>query len=176
MREARIVEPDICAARILRKLNHHRTTELYFVGYPKTGNTWLRYMLGRYIQLLCSLPDLPLFDATDRMGRCESFCVGSAMQFTHRPLLWHEQRAIDLNYQNVIQPFHGKRVVLLIRHPLDTLVSHWMQRKHRGNENYTGDLMKFLEDPVWGIREILSLLHAVVSSPQWCEGLSAASL
>ena len=59
----------------LRKLNHHRTTELYFVGYPKTGNTWVRYMLGQYVQLTCELPELPLFDATDRLGRCESFCV-----------------------------------------------------------------------------------------------------
>ena len=157
MREALFLSQMSVLARILRKLNHHRTTQLYFIGYPKTGNTWLRYMLGRYVQLLCGLPDLPLFDATDHMGRCKSFCVGSAMQFTHRPLLWHEQRANDLNYQNVIQPFHGKRVALLIRHPLDTLVSHWMQRKHRGKENYAGSLPEFLEDPVWGTREILSL-------------------
>jgi sulfotransferase family protein len=139
--------------RVLRKLNHHRTTELYFVGHPKTGNTWLRYMLGRYVQLTCGLRDLPLFDATDLMGRCEGFCVGPAMQFTHRPLLWHDQRAADLDFENVIRPFQHKRVVLLIRHPLDTLVSHWMQRKHQIREDYAGSLSEFLEDPVWGIEK-----------------------
>jgi hypothetical protein len=139
--------------RVLRKLNKHRTTELYFVGYPKTGNTWLRYMLGRYVQLVCRLPDPPLFDATDRMGRCESFCVGPAMQFTHRPLLWHDQRAADLDFEKVIRPFQDKRVVLLIRHPLDTLVSLWMQRKHRGNEKYGGSLQELLENPVWGLEK-----------------------
>lgn len=139
--------------RILRKLNHHRTTELYFVGYPKTGNTWIRYMLGRYIQLHCNLSDLPLFDATDVWGNCETFCVGPAMQFTHRPLIWHNQQASDLTYRNVIRPYSEKRVVLLVRHPLDTLVSHWMQRLFRTEENYTGRLTEFLDDPVWGIEK-----------------------
>ena len=150
-------------AHVLRKLNHHRTTELYFVGYPKTGSTWVRYMLGRYVQLLCGLPELPLFDATDRMGRCESFCVGPAMQFTHRPLLWRGQCAVDLDYGDVIHPFQDKRVVLLIRHPLDTLVSLWMQRKHRGKENYAGDLMEQLEDPVWGLEKFFRF-YAL-----WCQ-------
>jgi hypothetical protein len=139
--------------RLLRKLNRHRTTDLYFVGFPKTGNTWMVYMLGRYVQLLCGLSDLPLFDTTDNMGRCQRFCVGPSMQFTHRPLLWHNQRAADLDYGKVIRPFEDKRVVLLIRHPLDTLVSLWMYRQHRSVWNYTGDLTNFLEDPVWGIEK-----------------------
>jgi hypothetical protein len=141
--------------RVLGKLNRHRTTELYFVGYPKTGNTWVRYMLGRYVQLSCGLAQLPMFDATDWLGRCESFCVGPTMQFTHRPLLWDRQRATDLDYDNVIRPFQDKRVVLLIRHPLDSLVSLWMQRQYRGKEQRTGALADLLEDPVWGIEKLL---------------------
>jgi hypothetical protein len=141
--------------RALGKLNHHRTTELYFVGYPKTGNTWVRYMLGRYVQLLCDLPDLPMFDATDRIGRCERFCVGPAMQFTHRPLLWDRQRTGDLDYENVIRPFRDKRIVLLVRHPLDVLVSLWMQRQYRGVERRAGTLVDLLEDPVWGLEKLL---------------------
>jgi len=137
--------------RILRKLNHHRTTELYFVGYPKTGNTWIRYMLGRYVQLICGTAQAPLFDATDSLGRCKRYCVGPAMHFTHRPLLWHRQTPDDLTYANVIAPYENKRVVLLIRHPLDVIVSHWMQRLHRVHDDYTGSLMQMVDDPVWGL-------------------------
>ena len=141
--------------RVLRKLNQHRTTELYFVGYPKTGNTWIRYMLGRYVQLMCDLPVSPLFDATNRWGHCEKFCVGPAMQFTHRPLVWGNQQASDLTYENVIRPFLEKRIVLLVRHPLDTLVSHWMQRRHRYKGDYTGRMIEFIDDPVWGLEKYL---------------------
>jgi len=139
--------------RMLRKLNLHRTTELYFIGYPKTGNTWLRYMLGRYVQLLCGLAEIPLFDAADAWGRCELYCVGPAMQFTHRPLLWEKQRADDLTIDNVIRPFDRHRVVLLVRHPLDAIVSLWMQRRHRGKAGYDGTLADMLEDPVLGIEK-----------------------
>jgi hypothetical protein len=111
-------------------------------------------MLGRYVQLVCGLPYLPLFDATDRMGCCERFCVGPAMHFTHRPLLWHDQKASDLNFENVIRPYIEKRVSLLIRHPLDTLVSLWMQRLHRVHDGYTGTLTQMIEDPVWGIEKL----------------------
>jgi hypothetical protein len=139
--------------RVLRKMNHHRTTELYLVGYPKTGNTWIRYMLGRYMQMLCNLPALPLFDATDSWGRCEKFCAGPAMQFTHHPLVWRNQQASDLTYENVVRPYSDKRVVLLVRHPLDTLVSHWMQRKYQTKENYSCSLSEFLRDMDWGIEK-----------------------
>lgn len=154
--------------RILRKLNRHRTTDLYFVGYPKTGNTWVTYMLGRYIQLLCDLPELPLFDTTDPMGRCQRFCVGPRIQFTHRPLHWDAQRADDLSYDNVVRPFEDKRVILIARHPLDTLVSHWLYRKHRMDQHGRRvwqddlDLNSFVEDPVWGIEKFFrfySLWH-----------------
>lgn len=139
--------------KALRKLNHHRTTAAYFVGYPKTGNTWARYMLGRYIQLICNLPYQPLFDATDALGRCERACIGPSMQFTHRPLVWSRQNAAALDFEKVIQPFRDKLVVLLIRHPLDTLVSLWMQRKHRDGSDYSGDIIEFLNDEVWGIEK-----------------------
>jgi Sulfotransferase domain len=137
----------------LRKLNCHRTTELYFIGYPKTGNTWIRYMLGLYVQKLFGLEYAPLFDDTDKLGRCQKFCTAPTMQFTHWPLVWHGQRAKDLDFGNVVGPFLRKRIVLIVRHPLDALVSHWLQRKHRGSERYEGDLIEFLDDEVWGLQK-----------------------
>lgn len=146
--------------RLLRKLNHHRTTELYFVGYPKTGNTWVRFMLGRYVQLMCDMEYRPLFDATDAWGRCERACVGPAMHFTHRPLSWETQSARNLDHDNVVRPFRGKRVVLITRHPLDTLVSLWMQRSHRGGTGHSGSLPEMLDDPAWGLDKFMRF-HAL---------------
>jgi hypothetical protein len=105
------------------------------------------------VQLVCNLAELPLFDATDRIGRCERFCVGPAMQFTHWPLRWSDQRPEDLDYDTVIRPFETKRVVLLIRHPLDVLVSLWMQRRYRTSEPYEGELVDFLNEQIWGIEK-----------------------
>lgn len=149
-------------SRVLRKLNQHRTTEVYFIGYPKTGTTWLQFLLGNYIQEACSLTRMPLFDQTDGLGRCAKHCVGPAMYFTHRPLRWESQTASDLNFQNVIQPFVSKRVVFIVRHPLDVLVSHWFQERHQVQNRYSGELPEYIAHPVFGLEKLLhfySLWH-----------------
>lgn len=140
--------------RLLRRLNHHRTTDVFFVGYPKTGNTWTRFLLGRYVQLACGLADLPLFDEADRWGRNIRNCLGFAATFTHRPLSWREQRAEDLERRSVVEPFTGKKVVLIVRHPLDTLVSFWLQSKLR-EQTFAGSLEEFLAHPVLGFDKYL---------------------
>ena len=140
----------------LRQFNHHRTTEVFFVGYPKTGNTWARFLIGRYCQLLCEMPELPLFDSCDSLGRCERACVGPSMHFTHRPLVWSHQTAADLTFTSVIRPFLQKKIVLITRYPLDALVSSWFQFRYRGEANYHGDLLTFLEDPVLGLEKLIT--------------------
>jgi hypothetical protein len=108
-------------------------------------------MLGLYVQRLCALDQVPLFDSVDKFGRCEKFCVGPRIQFTHRPLVWQNQFATDLRFGNVVSPFLDKRIVLIVRHPLDTLVSLWFQRKHRGDCSYQENLLEFLKDEIWGL-------------------------
>lgn len=143
--------------RLMIKLNRHRTTETYFVAYPKTGSTWTRFLLGRYVQLFGGLQAAPLFDETDIYGRCERYCDNLAIQFTHRPLSWKHQTAEHLGFSNVVKPFIRKKVVLVARHPLDTLVSHWhhesFQSIANGRKPYRGDIKEFLADPVLGLEK-----------------------
>lgn len=142
-------------SRVLQHLNHDRSVEVWCIGYPKAGNTWVRFLLGRYVQLLRGLDELPLFDTTDRWGRCERFGDAPRMTFTHRPLEWSTQTSSDLTAQTVVTPFYDKRVLLLVRHPLDILVSLWMQRRYRAETSYSGELVAMLEDPVWGLTKCL---------------------
>jgi len=137
----------------LIQVNGHRTTQIFFIAYPKTGSTWVRMMLGKYVQLACNLSALPLFDAYDWLGRCERYCIGRSMHFSHTPLTWENQTARDLEFANVISPFLKKKVVLIIRNPLDTLVSMWFQEKYRTEIGFTGDLTEFLEHPIFGLEK-----------------------
>lgn len=116
-------------------------------------------MLGRYIQLACDLPYQPLFDATDRLGRCERACLGPAMHFTHRPLTWINQTAANLNFDNVIKSFTSKKIVLIVRYPLDALVSFWFQQKTRVQNGFLGELKEFLDNPVFGLEKLLRFHH-----------------
>lgn len=126
------------------------------VGYPKTGNTWTRIMLGRYVQLVHGLDHLPLFDASEMAELSRRGYRGSVGTFTHHPLLWETQLPEDLSYENVITPFLRQRVLFLTRHPLDTLVSHFMHAKYKVlNAPYPGNLNDFILDPVQGIEKLI---------------------
>jgi hypothetical protein len=139
----------------LRAANSRRTVDVWFIGYPKTGNTWLRFLLGCYVQERQGLPAPPLFDEFDRLGRARRLGDVPRMSFTHEPLEWSRQTAADLTADNVLEPFAGKRVVLLVRHPLDALVSHWHQFRTRAQARYEGDLVAFLDSPVHGLDKLL---------------------
>jgi len=140
------------------------------VGYPKSGNTWLRMLLGRYAQLLHGLAEMPLFDVGDRTHPGLAGYPGPYFRFTHEPLEWRTQTAADLSAGNVVAPFAGQRVVLLTRYPIDVLVSLFMQQRYTRNPHrYTGELEQLVDDPVYGLDKFLRF-HAL-----WDEGASRAA-
>jgi hypothetical protein len=60
----------------------------------------------------------------------------------------------------VIERFSPAPVALIVRHPLDALVSLWMQQRHRTATGYDGDFAAFARDPVFGLDKALRF-HAL---------------
>lgn len=125
------------------------------VGYPKVGNTWLRITLGRYLQRVYGLSEMPLMDSAEFPLLASAGCKAIG-EFTHFPLEWTSQRESDLTSENVVLPFRRQRVVLLVRHPLDVLVSQYMQERFRNKVTpFSGSLLDFIEHPVFGIGKLI---------------------
>lgn len=125
------------------------------VGYPKAGNTWLRITLGRYLQTVYGLIEMPLMDSAEFPNLASAGCK-TIGEFTHFPLEWTSQCESDLTYASVVSPFRGQRVVLLLRHPLDVLVSQYMQERFRNKTTpFAGSLQEFIEHPVFGIGKLI---------------------
>lgn len=141
--------------KILRKINFNRSTDVFFIGHPKAGNTWTRFQVGRYIQLICDYEEMPLFSEGDWLGRNKRFCVDTSIRFTHYPLTWENQTKEELVEENVIDPFSSKKVILISRYPLDVSVSHFHHMKTRSSIGFRGDLEDFLESDVFGIEKLL---------------------
>jgi hypothetical protein len=138
------------------------------VGYPKVGNTWLRVTLGRYVQKLAGLPDLPLFEPGDALRLSKAAGPAAAGYFTHAPLEWTTQTASELSYENVVRPFREKKVILLVRHPLDAVVSHYMHKSYKIEDGtrFTGSLDDFVEDRILGLDKLLKFYEI------WREGIN----
>ncbi len=130
--------------RILKK------ADVCFVSFPKTGRTWLRVMLIRYLQLYYNLP----LDTTilDPMGLKIN---GPKILFIHsdgNPLNRKPNQLTKIKSE-----YFDKKIVLMIREPKDTMVSayfHKIKRTDSGNafkdsiseyiKSETGGLLTFL--------------------------------
>ena len=104
-----------------------RRADLVVVSFGKSGLTWLRTMLSRVYQLKHGLSERYLigFDNLHRIDRAIP-----KIFFTHDNYVKDYTGNADSKVD-----FHGRKVVLLVRHPADVAVSQYQQWRHRMRPN-----------------------------------------
>jgi hypothetical protein len=126
-------------------------------------------LLGRYFQLLWSLDKLLLLEEAEK----EIFAAHRvpALDISHGALEWSSQKANDLTYANLVQPYVDVPVVVLTRHPLDTLLSFYMQVKyragHKGQDRIV-TLADMIKDPVFGLDKFIKFHNLWIGKPRLC--------
>jgi SAM-dependent methyltransferase len=141
---------------------------VHIQSYPKTGNTWARFLLGNYFQIIANLPDTVLLEGDEQENSLLREFGLPAFFATHAPLLWETQTARDLSYENVVLPYCDDTVILMIRYPLDAVLSHYMQhhfgRGHQSRRKFFS-LFEFAADPVFGLEKAIRYYNI------WAEAL-----
>jgi len=140
-----------------------RRADAFLVSYPKSGRTWLRYLLSCYFAELAQLgftPDLtttfrvlPNFDRDPVRGVGAFVAQGIGI-----PLI----PVSHLSFRPRI--FLDRPVVFLVRDPRDVMVSayfHATRHKH----TFSGTIAEFLDDPKYGIAALIRFLNG------WGDGL-----
>lgn len=108
---------------------------LVIVSFPKSGRTWLRFMLDE---------------------------LGISPRFTHEDA--DRRASLEYMRENIRLSLH-KRVIFLHRNPLDTAVSYYNHVKYVTDWQYRPDeipdtISEFLRHPTMGIRYILEFNKA----------------
>jgi len=133
-----------------------------FVSWGKSGRTWLRVMLSRAYQLKAGLSEDKLLEFDNFRKLDKSL---PAVFFTHNNYLG--------DYTGVFEPqaqFKGKRIVLLVRDPLDVAVSQYFQWKFRmrPNKKFINaypphgadiDIWEFVISKEYGVPRIVDFLN-----------------
>jgi len=94
-----------------------------FVSYGKSGRTWVRVMISRYYQLVYKLPDNILM-GFENYTRLHSDIP--KIFFSHDNYLRGYTGNVDSK-----KDFYGKKTVLMVRDPIDVVVSQYHQWKYR---------------------------------------------
>lgn len=131
------------------------------VSWGKSGRTWLRVMLSRAYQLKGEL-DEDSFLEFDNFHKLNGGLP--AVFFTHNNYLKDYTGTSD-----PLASFHGKRVVLLVRDPLDVAVSQFFQWRFRmrPRKKFINDypvqdteIWDFVRDETVGVPRIVTFLNA----------------
>lgn len=141
--------------------------DAFLVSYPKSGRTWLRFLLSCYFARTAKLgfePDLqttfkvlPNFDL-DPVRGLPAAVVGRNAGRADAPLIAVSHRSYDRRF------FGDKPVILLLRDPRDVCVSAFFhQTRHK--KRFSGEISQFIDDRQFGLPSIIDYHNG------WADGL-----
>lgn len=108
--------------------------DLVIHSYPKTGRTWLRFLIANYLSLTAGNPQpITLQNVYDIVPNWDTEVHGRGMSGYSRK----STAAVIAMSHTPPSPSENFPIALLIRDPRDTLVSHW----HHANHHYDNDLL-----------------------------------
>ena len=142
-----------------------KDVDAFLVSYPKSGRTWLRYLLSIYLAKVYAVPVkldlattfqvLPNFDLDRGRGLPVFASSGNDAKL---PLIAVSHRKYEQRF------FAQKPVIMLVRDPRDVVVSaYFHQTQHK--KRFSGTIPEFLVDDEFGIKSIIDYHNG------WAEGL-----
>lgn len=151
------------------ELMKHRNAQAFVISHPKSGRTWLRTMLSKYLCEISSRSFDPNEDISSLSQQLNDVpYIGLTHDFSsitkHKGRTRHTAASLP-KYKKV---YKDKKVILLVRDLRDVLVSYYFDCTQR-NQVYTGDISSFIRDDQFGIAKSVSFLniwHEQRTAPQ----------
>jgi hypothetical protein len=141
------VAPDWLVARY-----REWTTDIYVVSFPKSGRTWLRTILGHVLEARFGATPL---DPTSVHHMWQFDRRIPRIVFTH-DMDAHLHRADAIQWSG--RKYRGRRTIVLIRDPRDTIVSLYFEMTKRVHA-YTGTIADFIRQEEGGIASLIAFLN-----------------
>jgi hypothetical protein len=151
-----------------------RTARVLIVSYPKSGRTWLRVMLTKYMQKSEHL-SIDSLDAwkVSRMSKRVDLFEFTHEQAEHKLMIRADELCFDEDR------FQQRKVLFLHRDPRDTAVSMYFHLSKREkiakNTFYTGTLHQLLRDKLFGLEKVVAFNQMWLANGGRCKDFMAIS-
>lgn len=122
----------------------------YIVSYPKSGRTWLRALVGKYLTLRYNLPDRNMLEVSNLTKLIPDFCD---IVFTHDNSSWIDKNPTSWDKEQ----YQNQNVILLKRNVYDIVVSSYFQMTKR-DKVFNGTITELLNSE-WNIVERICFLY-----------------
>ena len=138
---------------------HRRLSPFWFVSFPKSGRTWSKSVIERYLADELDMPpfEFESFTPWRRSGPARGV---PRMVFVHPPCGAPDPGATTRFRDRL----GGKRVIVLVRDPRDVVYTYYFRLRRRQRHPRALDLTfsEFLRDPEFGVDRIVDFMNT------WC--------
>ncbi|NQV98316.1 MAG: sulfotransferase domain-containing protein [Rhodospirillales bacterium] len=132
-----------------------QTIDAFLISFPKCGRTWLRAMLGWYVNDLAEGDPMEVMELTKAR---QEFCTLDISHDDFPHLKTAENLATNKN------AYRGKKVIFMIRDPRDVVVSNFFQFTKRGDQKvvddkFAGTLSEFIRYEIGGLANLVEFYN-----------------
>ena len=145
------------------KLVNH--CDFMVISFPKSGRTWLRYLLSQYWSLLFNTDVDDDFSLTKK--EYDSPQVFPKVLFTHNYMDYLQSSVFEPSFLLDLDKLSYRSPLFLFRHPLDVAVSYFYHKKYR-EKVFTGSLSEFLRSPLYGAERVCHFNHRLLDAHEKC--------
>ena len=149
--------------RSISKSEFLATCDYPIVSFPKSGRTWIRYFLGRYLNIEHSMPmDLEFMPQPYWTEERQSLDFPK-IHFTHDwfDLNHSDRRTPGVFYKDILDK---KPMIFLLRNPMDTIVSYYYHKvkREKSVSSRELDLTRFILDERYGLGRYCAWIDAML--------------
>ena len=138
---------------------HRRLSPYWFLSFPKSGRTWVKSVIERYLSDDLGVPpfDFESFTPWRRSGPARGV---PRMVFVH-PHCGAPDPGATARFRNRLG---GKRVIVLLRDPRDVVYTYYfrLRLKQQNPRALSLGFSEFLRDPEFGVERIVDFMNT------WC--------
>ncbi len=128
-------------------VNVGQERDRFVCGYPKTGRTWLRYMIANYLTGVYGIDvDITLANIYSVVPNDSNELIPGQQTFTFSRVM----PKIIMSHASHEPRFDDSRLIFLTRDPRDVMVSHWLHHKHQ-RATFNGSVSEFITNLGLGI-------------------------
>jgi hypothetical protein len=128
--------------------------DTFIVSWPKSGRTWLRFLIGKMLVDLYQLDPKNVFDLYQLS--CKAGCDHLMMSHGGRFHFFDSGHYAGLKFNH--QMFAHKKVIFLARDIRDILVSFYFQENRRTGI-FRGSIQDFIRSDVFGAQKIVAFYN-----------------
>ncbi|MBS1232425.1 MAG: hypothetical protein H6R42_79 [Nitrospirae bacterium] len=137
-------------------LNKYKTSDVLILSVGKSGRTWLRVLLNKYLSLHYNVP-FELCDLRKFNKKIPSLLFSHELWLHFSDASWI-QRILGkyIIPDNILVK---KKIILLSRDPRDIVVSLYYQKTKRSKKKIACDMKEFIKHKRYGIRTVVNVMN-----------------